>query len=252
MPLTIFVDFDNTCVQTAALFHAAYDEFRAYMNNLGFDGEQAQQRYDTLDNERTAQLGLNAFRYDRWGDEMAEVYTAMCHERGQDPDATARAAIRAMGIRIMTQAPNEIPGITTTLRALRQAGYRLVLYSLADPRMQPQRIMLSGLAEYFDCTVIVPEKNAIQLGLTLRMMQLQPQQCIMWGDSWRSDIEPALAAGIPTCIHFHAPILYEYDRGHTAPQHDQVVSVHSPQQVVEFLCHTTLGVQSQKLDAVEM
>ena len=54
----------------------------------------------------------------------------------------------------------------------------------------------SGLGHFFDAVHIVPEKDAAVIRELLTKYELRPEQTWMIGNSPRSDINPALEAGI--------------------------------------------------------
>jgi putative hydrolase of the HAD superfamily len=94
------------------------------------------------------------------------------------------------------QHPIEIlPGVAATLAYL-APRHDLVLVTKGDPDEQRLKIEASGLEPYFRHAEIVPEKNADTYLRLVEELALDPDTTWMIGNSPRSDINPALAAGI--------------------------------------------------------
>jgi putative hydrolase of the HAD superfamily len=94
------------------------------------------------------------------------------------------------------QHPIEIiAGVEQTLEYL--AGrHSLTLFTKGDPEEQKLKLDRSGLAVYFGHTAIVKEKDTASYAALIRERQLNPAHTWMIGNSPKSDINPALAAGL--------------------------------------------------------
>lgn len=89
-----------------------------------------------------------------------------------------------------------LPGVRETVGQLRKSGkYRLVLFTKGDLLDQQNKIMRSGLGPLFDKTVIVCDKNREEyLGLC-DSESILPEQLLMIGNSFKSDIQPVVELG---------------------------------------------------------
>jgi putative hydrolase of the HAD superfamily len=86
-------------------------------------------------------------------------------------------------------------GVEETLEYL--AGrHSLTLFTKGDPEEQKLKLDHSGLAIYFGHTAIVKEKDAPSYAALIRERQLDPAHTWMIGNSPKSDINPALEAGL--------------------------------------------------------
>jgi putative hydrolase of the HAD superfamily len=72
-----------------------------------------------------------------------------------------------------------------------------------DHAEQADKLRRSGLAEYFSAVEIVLEKDALTYQAVIARHELQPHSSWMIGNSPKSDINPALAAGIHAVFLFH-------------------------------------------------
>jgi len=88
-----------------------------------------------------------------------------------------------------------LDGVAETLARL--SGHcRLLLLTKGDQKAQESKLARSGLGHLFDGMHIVPEKDAEVIRRLLAHYGLEPEQTWMVGNSPRSDINPALEAGI--------------------------------------------------------
>lgn len=234
MTLTIFIDFDDTCVATRLLYDLAAEKCRARLHELGFDGTAALERHRLFDKQRIRELGLRAFRAARWADSMADVYHALCQETACPPDEAIRQELWSLAYTSMNTAPTAMEGVPETLAALQQDGHRLVLYSQADPLVQPKRVQQAGLARYFDTMCIVPHKSSEQLRNIMRTLHVKPTHCAAWGDSWKSDMLPALEASISLLFYAKSSTEKDYDQALASDaRYAQAHWIEQPQAVIE-------------------
>ena len=98
------------------------------------------------------------------------------------------------------------------LSALRGRGYKLALLTKGDEAVQERRIEHSGLRPYFDIVRIVSEKTTEAIKAVVKDLGVDPPSAWMVGNSMRSDVLPALAAGVQAVwINAH---VWEYERSH--------------------------------------
>jgi putative hydrolase of the HAD superfamily len=88
-----------------------------------------------------------------------------------------------------------IPGVGETLEYLSER-HGLTLFTKGNPEEQKLKLDRSGLGIYFGHVGIVKEKDARSYGALLRERALDPAHTWMIGNSPKSDINPALEAGI--------------------------------------------------------
>ncbi len=88
-----------------------------------------------------------------------------------------------------------IPGVEETLEYL-SLRHDLTLFTKGNPEEQKLKLDRSGLAIYFGHTAIVKEKDTASYAALIRERQLDRERSWMIGNSPKSDINPALEAGI--------------------------------------------------------
>jgi putative hydrolase of the HAD superfamily len=97
--------------------------------------------------------------------------------------------------RILDHPMELISGVEETLGYL-SLRHELTLMTKGNPEEQKLKLDRSGLAIYFGHTAIVKEKNEASYSDMVRERQLDLARTWMIGNSPKSDINPALAAGL--------------------------------------------------------
>ncbi|SES06198.1 HAD family hydrolase [Rhizobium sp. NFR03] len=119
--------------------------------------------------------------------------------------------ILEIGREMLRHPVDLLPSARETLEAL--AGrHRLVLITKGDLFDQERKLAASGLGPFFDGIEIVSDKTELTYQNIFARHGIEPDRCVMIGNSLKSDILPVLGAGasaifIPhdlTWIHEHA------------------------------------------------
>ena len=110
------------------------------------------------------------------------------------------------------QHPIELmPGVVETLPVLR-AHNRLIVVTKGFPEEQLGKLRRSGLGSFFSATEVVFEKDFSTYQQLVARHGLRPAQTWMVGNSPRSDINPAQAAGLGTVfIPYHTTWQHELE-----------------------------------------
>jgi putative hydrolase of the HAD superfamily len=81
--------------------------------------------------------------------------------------------------------------------------HKLILMTKGDHAEQADKLARSGLAQYFSAVEIVAEKDPATYQAVIAKHELAPHTSWMIGNSIKSDINPALAAGLHAVFLFH-------------------------------------------------
>ena len=103
--------------------------------------------------------------------------------------------IENLGGKILHQPIELIDGVKETLDYLGRR-HHLSLLTRGDHDEQQQKVEQSGLAAYFQQVIIVAKKETMTYKNLAQEFGLDPTMSWMVGDSPRSDINPALQAGL--------------------------------------------------------
>ena len=112
-------------------------------------------------------------------------------------------AVMGFAERILECPMETIAGVPETLAYL-AARHDLTLFTKGHPDEQTLKIGRSGLGEYFRHTAIVKEKDAAAYRRLVAERGMDPARTWMIGNSPKSDINPALAAGLHAVFVPHA------------------------------------------------
>lgn len=135
---------------------------------------------------------------------MIETATQLLGDR---LTAATVADLLAVGRTLLAHPVELLPGTREILEALAQRG-RLVLVTKGDLLHQEAKIAASGVGELFSGIEIVSDKTVTTFQTLFRKYGVAAEGTVMAGDSMRSDILPALAAGawaafIPQDLAWH-------------------------------------------------
>lgn len=188
----IIFDGDDTLWDTMPLYAAAKDRFYARMGDLGFDRQQVPKVFEETD---LLNLRTHGFARSRFPTSMIDTYTHFCTSHGQAPSESVQEELWNIGDAVFSSTPPTLPGAEEVLRHLAHR-YKLYLMTKGDPEVQHQRVEASGLRHFFDRVFIVPHKGTEDFARVVADLHLDPRQVWSVGNSLKSDINPALAAGL--------------------------------------------------------
>jgi putative hydrolase of the HAD superfamily len=184
---TIGFDADDTLWQNEQFFRLTEDRF---VTLLGEHGEAAEISGKLLEAEKR---NLSFYGFGIKGFTLSMIETAIEVTHGQVPP-TVIGEILAAGREMLTHPVETLPHAQDTLAAL--AGrYRLVLITKGDLFDQERKLAQSGLGELFHGVEIVSDKTPEVYRRIFERHGDGPQRAMMVGNSLKSDVLPALAAG---------------------------------------------------------
>ncbi len=185
--LAVF-DGDDTLWSTEPLYDAARQAAGRIVAGAGIDPERWEAVERRLDVENVARFGFSSSRFPT---SCVEAYRAVAEPSLPAVESEVR---RAADAAFKAPAPL-VPNARGVLDAL-AGSYRLVLLTKGDAEVQRQRLEASGLGDLFSHVVIVLEKGHDHFSRLLTRFGASAGVSWSIGNSWRSDIEPALAAGL--------------------------------------------------------
>jgi putative hydrolase of the HAD superfamily len=136
---------------------------------------------------------LAFYGYGVKGFTLSMIETAVEVTKGEVP-ASVIAEILSFGRQMLENPVETLPNVRETLDQL-AGSYRLVLITKGDLFDQERKLAQSGLGEYFDAVEIVSEKTAQTYERIFARHGDGAAQAVMVGNSLKSDVVPAIAAG---------------------------------------------------------
>jgi putative hydrolase of the HAD superfamily len=185
----LIIDADDTLWENNIYFESAFENFCDFLAHSMLSPDQVRAVLDEIETVNNKTHGYGTANFTR---NLTECYHKLV-ERDVRPDDLTR--IMSFTEQILHHPIELMPGVEETLGHL--AGrHALTLFTKGDPEEQKLKIDRSGLAIYFGHTAIVKEKNAAAYAALVRERQLDPAHSWMIGNSPKSDINPALEAGL--------------------------------------------------------
>ena len=102
-----------------------------------------------------------------------------------------------------------LPGVEETLARI--DGYRKVCFTKGELQDQENKLKRSGLLQYFDDVEITSDKGEREFRNLCHKLGIAPEEMLMVGNSFKSDIAPALAIGC-TAVHIPFHITWELEQ----------------------------------------
>lgn len=135
--------------------------------------------------------------------------------------AAELAEIVELGKSLLRLPATPLPEVRQTLEALR--GFRLALFTKGELLDQHNKLVRSGLAEFFDYVEVVPDKSKEAYARLCRRLAVEPRRLLMVGNSFRSDIVPALAIGA-SAVHIPFHVTWQLEHAEEFP-HERLVKI---------------------------
>ncbi|HET7205497.1 MAG TPA: HAD family hydrolase [Terriglobales bacterium] len=188
-PQHLLIDADDTLWENNIYFERAIANFISFLNHHEYSAEQV--REVLIDVERECILkhgyGLHSFAH-----ALVDTFERLAVE----PLTPAlRETINGFAHTIAEHPVELIPGVPETLDYLSQR-HNLILMTKGHIAEQTGKIERSGLKQYFSAVEIVAEKDAPSYREIVAKYDLPGDTSWMVGNSPKSDINPAIAAGL--------------------------------------------------------
>ena len=215
---TVGLDADDTLWHNETLFRLTHDRFSGLLAEVA-DPAQIEARLAEVE-----QRNLRLYGYGVKGFTLSMIETAMDLTQGEAPPAVIRE-ILAAGREMLTEPVEPLPGVERCLAEL-SSRYRLVLITKGDLLHQEQKLAASGLDDLFAAVEIVSEKDAGTYQRVFARHGTGPGQAVMCGNSMRSDILPAIAAGA-FAAHVPYPLTWAHEVAEAPVDHPRFVELAS-------------------------
>jgi len=198
---TLLIDADDTLWENNTYYERVIAEFVAALQQRGVAPHRAHETlWETeMRNVKITGYGSNAF-------------CESLHEVARELGVTdLERQIRQWEDSIFHHPIELMPGVRETVPLL-HAQNRLILLTKGHDDEQLGKLHRSGLEPYFHTTEIVFEKTVETYRSLIANHRLQPSSTWMIGNSPRSDINPAKAAGLRTVfIPYHTTWQHEIE-----------------------------------------
>ena len=193
---TLLIDADDTLWENNVYFERAIAAFISYLNHHEYSPAEVRNALNAVERETILAHGYGLPSFTR---SLVITFERLSPE---PMDEEKRRRVIGFANSISEQEMELLPQVEETLRDL-AARHRLILMTKGDRAEQADKVRRSGLAPYFSAIEIVAEKDPSAYRAVLERHQLTPHTSWMIGNSPKSDINPALAAGLHAVFLFH-------------------------------------------------
>ena len=197
-------DADDTLWKNEDLFFEAQNEIKDILkhNSNNFDKELLKTEKSNLD---FYGYGIKGF--------ILSIIEASAKNPHEELKIESINQIIKLGKKMLNAPVNLIEDVEKVLRILSKK-YKLILITKGDLLDQERKIKKSKLEKYFKYKKIVPEKNKQTYLNILDDLKIEPQNFLMVGNSFKSDVLPVLEIG-GNGIHIPYKILWEHENINT-------------------------------------
>jgi len=193
---TLLIDADDTLWENNIYFERAIAAFISFLDHHEYSPAEVRLALNVVERETILSHGYGLSSFTR--------SLVDCFERLSPAPVTEekRERIRGFARSIAEQEIELLPGVAETLAEL-ASRHHLILMTKGDHAEQADKLARSGLAQHFAAVEIVAEKDSPTYREVIARHELKPHTSWMIGNSPRSDINPALAAGLHAVFLFH-------------------------------------------------
>src|SRR5882672_10774075 len=186
---TLLIDADDTLWENNIYFERAIGRFISFLNHREYTPEQVRLILNDVERDSIIQhgYGLHSFAHSlvtTFEKLSVDPVTPEMHER-----------IRSFTDQIANHSIEILSGVPETLQYLGER-HRLIMMTKGNPAEQSGKVERSGLKEYFSAIEIVAEKDESTYRSAIAKYALTADETWMVGNSPKSDINPALSAGL--------------------------------------------------------
>jgi transcriptional regulator with AAA-type ATPase domain/FMN phosphatase YigB (HAD superfamily) len=186
---SLIFDADDTLWENNIYFERAFEDFLDFLAHSQLSRAEVQAAFDEIALANLKVWGYGSASFAR---SLRQCYAHLCERHLDEADLDR---VMAFGERILRQPIELIEGVEDTLDHL--AGrHDLTLMTKGHPEEQRLKIDRSGLGRYFRHAAVVAEKDPAAYRSLADQLGLDPARTWMVGNSPRSDVNAALAAGL--------------------------------------------------------
>jgi putative hydrolase of the HAD superfamily len=193
---TLLLDADDTLWENNIYFERAIAAFISCLDHHEYSPAEVRLKLNEVERETILAHG--------YGVSSFQKSLVACFERLAHHNFTLekRNQVASFAQSIIDQEIELLPGVAETLAGL-TSRHRLILVTKGNHAEQVDKFQRSGLQEYFAGVEVPAEKNPEAYQAICTKYELAPHTTWMIGNSPKSDVNPALAAGLHAVLVHH-------------------------------------------------
>jgi putative hydrolase of the HAD superfamily len=216
IPQNLLIDADDTLWENNIYYERVIQQVLELLDRSGVDSSGFRVALDETERRRISVDGYGTLNFTR---SLVETFKRFLPP-GSDPMLPAR--VEKLSLTILVHPLEVLPDVPETLAYLARR-HPLFLVTKGNQEEQLRKIRASHLLNYFQGFEILPEKNTRTYSQLLDRHGWEPFRSWMIGNSPRSDIRPALAAGM-RAVYIPHPHTWTLERG-DAEKHPNLIEL---------------------------
>jgi putative hydrolase of the HAD superfamily len=204
--MNLLIDADDTLWENNIYFERAFDAFCDFLDHGALKPSEIR---EVLNEIELVNAKIHGYGAANFGRNLQQAYRHLAEHAIRPEDLEH---VLSLASRIMEQPLEMIEGVEETLAYLFKR-HELTLFTKGHPEEQRLKIDRSGVGRYFRHTAIVKEKDAAAYNGIVAERGWVRRETWMIGNSPKSDINPALEAGLSAVLvpHEHTWVLEHQD-----------------------------------------
>ncbi len=215
----LMIDADDTLWENNIYFERAIARFIDVVAHPELSPAEVRSAFDALEATRVKVhgYGTEAFHHSLLAS-YKHLTGRACNDELADHIAQCAASVRGGELKLLD-------GVVETLPKL-AARHTLILVTKGSHEEQTSKLEISGLSRYFDSVEVLREKHTDAYVDLLASYRCDPTRTWMVGNSPRSDVNPALCAGMHA-VYLPHPSTWVLE-------HEQILTPHSKQTLLHL------------------
>jgi len=185
----LIFDADDTLWENNIYFEEAFERFCDYLAHSSLSPSEVR---GVLDEIEITNAKIHGYGSKNFARNLAECYHHLAEHHIAEADLKT---VQEFAHQILEKPIELIDGVEVTVAQLAQR-HSLTIFTKGDQEEQRLKIDRSGLGRYFEHAAIVREKHRDSYVDLAQQRHFNPSHTWMIGNSPKSDINPALAAGL--------------------------------------------------------
>ncbi|UHA73608.1 HAD family hydrolase [Paenibacillus sp. 481] len=209
---TLLFDLDDTLIYCNKYFYAVVDQFLDTMTTWFKSWNIHEQDIKAIQTELDiAGVQQQGFVSEHFPQSMIDTYRHFSNLTGRATAQEEEELLWKLGMSVYETEVEPYPGMVETLERLRNDGHELYLYTGGQPVIQHRKIEQMQLRIYFGDRIFIRQhKTAAALAAIVEEQGFDRSRTWMIGNSVRTDVVPALMAGLHA-IYLKQPNEWAYN-----------------------------------------
>nr|WP_319268164.1 HAD family hydrolase [uncultured Draconibacterium sp.] len=199
----IAFDADDTLWVNETFFRETEEKFCALLSDFSTSDETMEVLF------ATEMQNLEEYGYGTKGFVLSMIETALKITGNKVPQEIIEQIIE-LGKKQINQPVVLLDGVIETLEYLRQKGFKIIVATKGDLLDQERKLQKSKLEKYFHHVEVMSNKKPADYQKLINHLEIAPEDFLMIGNSYKSDIEPVVQlGGFGIHIPFHITWIHE-------------------------------------------